>query len=139
MIGQNLLAPQIVRGGSATARISTANAAFQTVLNIAGQGKITQITGACLNAGDTLEVRVTIDGTVWITVTHTGDLIQQVILSCVRPNSNQGRLVKIAQPLTVAQALFDIEFDTSAHIELRRSAGANNNVECTVLYNLDNF
>ncbi|MQY77945.1 MAG: hypothetical protein GH151_01925, partial [Bacteroidetes bacterium] len=74
------LIPQNVRGQFLTTGLGTANAEFQTVLDVTGKGILLSVTVGCISASDTLEVRITIDGRVQAAVTHTGDTIGQLLI-----------------------------------------------------------
>ncbi len=130
--------PQCVRGQCLFARLSTSNSEFQEVLNSTGQGKLTALAAHCFEDADTLEVRITIDGVTWELFSHTGDTIYQAIVPYIEPTVAGGHIVGIPVPQTEPR-LFDIEFNTSLLIEVRRSAGTAGSVDCKVYYTLDAF
>lgn len=129
--------PQNVRGKLYGVFLTTAESAFQDVVNISGHGKLNKLVIAVYDAGDTIELKVTFDGTAADNVAHTGDVIQQIISI----NIVSGTGIALAKlPTTGADVnLFNIEFESSLLIQIRRSAGAAGNVIGYVNYTLDTF
>ena len=131
--------PQNVRGNFNKSNLSTANAALQDVVNITGHGKLYLIGINCASADDTIEIKVTIDGDAFLVASHTGDTTTQIIIPDVlSPSAASAELYILSFPSTEPR-LFNIEFDTSLLIQIRRSAGTAGNVNCKVYYSLDSF
>jgi len=129
--------PQTIRGVFTTVRQTTASGALVTLINLTGQGKLVLLTIACVNAGDTVEVKITLNGSSWSVVTHTGDTTDQTVI--MKSSTETGnRLFLLPTPMTEPR-IFDLEFSTSLLVEFRRSAGANDNVLAVARYLLDDF
>lgn len=122
--------PYLFRGAYNSASLTTTNAAFQTVLDIpTGSGIITNLIVKCYDAADTLELKLTLDGTVFTTLSHTGATTTLFVMKHI-----DDALVICA---TAEYWHINLEFSTSLKLELRRSAGAANDVFASIAYSLD--
>lgn len=130
--------PQNVRGKCLSARLITAESTFQEVVNVTGHGILNGLGIKCVNAGDTLEVRVTLDGKEFAALPFTGSATYQSVLVRYIPEVITYHLFSIDDTTNIFSQI-NLEFDTSLLVELRRSAGAAGNVDCCVFYSLDDF
>lgn len=131
--------PQNVRGKWYTAQLSTQSGTFVELLNVSGHGRLDLLTVKCVNAGDTLEYIVTLDGVPFDTMSHgTVDTNFNASPTCVHAS---GVTKKIVDYLDAGDNdyRFNLEFESSLVITLRRSAGANDDVCAKVYYTLDSF
>jgi len=129
--------PQKVRGSLKYAFATTTSAELIELLNVTGQGSLFHLGIFCTNGGDTIELKLTVDGTAWDVTTHTGDTVRQMVFPY--PLSFNGRLLIKSVSPDVYGSVISIDFDTSLLVEFRRSAGAVSTVNCSCFYILDNF
>lgn len=126
--------PQNVRGKFKEAFLSTESGTAVDVLNVTGQGKLCMLSARCYDSADTLQVRLVIDGLDdW--ETHTGDVLDMSII--LKPYSAYA--IQLIPESDVRNKIINLEFDTSLHITIHRSAGSAGNVSCSVYYTLDAF
>jgi len=131
--------PQHVRGKFYMARLSTTSATFAEVLNVSGRGILKHVVAQLGNSGDTFEVRVTLDGTVFDVPSYSGSTNSINLVPAALPADDASMmLVEIAYAAT-SHMLFNTEFQNNCTIELRRSAGSSSNVHCKAFYTLDQF
>ena len=122
--------PYLFRGAYNSASLLTTNVAFQEVLNIAsGSGSIINLLIKCYHADDTLEIKLTIDGTALDVFSYTGATSTLYMIKHIDD--------ALASNVSGTYNNFDVEFSTSLKLELRRSAGANDNVFTSICYSLD--
>lgn len=131
------LLPQNFRGALGVQYFSTANPAFQTALTLSGSGKLIHTVVKCGNAGDTVELRITIDGVLSQPISHTGDVLwQRAYFS--EQNFGNPTFDLLLLPVTTSDSnLLNVDFQTSLLVELRRSAGVTVDVQTKSLYSLD--
>ncbi len=129
--------PQNVRGKLYTTRLVTTNAAFQEVVNVSGHGKIVGIGLIIADAGDTIQVKLTLDGLLFGVLSHTGDVLDHsIVFNCIAVISPVMVLLD-CPPTNYHQ--FDVEFETSFLLECCRSDGIGGNVIVGTSYLLDSF
>ncbi|MQY77784.1 MAG: hypothetical protein GH151_01095 [Bacteroidetes bacterium] len=130
--------PQNIRGKWYSAQLTTALATFLEVVNVSGHGKLIQIITQSLAPTVNLYLRVTIDGTSWDVLMHTGDANQKnIIPTASAPDDTSKNLIAFDYAATEA-VYFNIEFESSLLVELRTEAEPNP-MHCKVNYTLDSF
>lgn len=133
------LIPQNVRGTWDMVQLSTTSDTLVDLLNVSGHGKLIQLVISVDNTADTIEFIVTLDGTAFDAISHTGDVTNQhIVPSCVNANMSNRRLFKIANT-GLEGWQFNIEFESSLLIQIRRSAGTADSVSAKCYYTLDDF
>ncbi len=131
--------PQNVRGTNQGAILQHVNSEFQTVVDVSGHGILYGISVRLDESADTIEIKITLDGTPLNIATHTGDQGYNSIglfpTCSVADNIN---FVVLPQA-DIFNKLVHLEFESSLLVESRRSAGAGGAVRCGVNYSLDTF
>jgi len=131
--------PQIVRGNYSKYYLSVYTAAWEDVCNITGQGKLLSCLFYLPVGGDDIELRITIDGIVSTTLSHTGDTVRQIcFVSDSEPLGSSFTLVKIPYAADIRFTI-DIEFDTSLRVETRSPSVSGSGVQCAVGVSVDAF
>lgn len=131
--------PQKIRGNLSFPYAQTTFDVLLDVCNITGQGKLNYINISTSNVASTVELTIIIDGVTGTLVTHTGDnLIMRVFPMDSDYSGSSFTFGKTV--LTTSDAnLINLEFDTSLHIQLRRSAGPVANVYAICCVNTDSL
>ena len=131
--------PQHVRGKFYMGRLSTSSATFVEVINLTGRGILKHVVIKLGDAADTIEVRITLDGTAFDTRTHTGNVTNMnVVPTAVTPEAATIMLWFDTYDGDDI-ALFNMEFQATCLVEIRRSAGSAAEVHCKCFYILDQF
>ena len=130
--------PQNVRGTVLSGRLLTTSAAFVDVINLTGHGILYNLYAGLSNVGDTIELHVIIDGKTSNVFTFTGSLIIQNLMPSYASPAFYF-YISSRDLVDGDNNLFNLEFDTSLIVQIRRSAGSNDTVNGYVVYNLDAF
>lgn len=135
----NAKIPQMVRGHFSLFYGTANSVGDVSICNITGSGKLNYVNVQCVNAADSLSIRIFIDGITQGQVHHTGDTIwQRMILQDDVSAANS--FAGVCIPFTDTNInLLNLEFDTSLEIKLRRLAGTADIVKGKVCVSVDNF
>ena len=131
--------PQKVRGILSMHVLTTISAEWEEVCNVDGQGIFNWAIFRCVDAGDTIEIRLTIDGKIGTPIDHTGDAIYQHLwLADAANNNTEFHFSK--RPYTDSELSSQlIEFATNITFEIRRTGGFINDVFGKICISLDTF
>ena len=133
------LLPQNVRGAFYSRFIQTTSGTYVDIVNLTGHGILLKITLNVLNLNDTASVLVTIDGNALPEITHTGDVLHMNAYP-EQGNVPNNSCLWTLEDCTGANAnLINLEFNTSLLVQIKRSAGANNEVHSAVMCIIDAF
>ncbi len=133
------LIPQKVRGNFSIYRHGMGADTFEDVCSITGQGKLYSLICWVENAGDGVEILITIDGVLSNIIQHTGDLIKQHIF-CTEEDAASDKFEISKLPFSATQPhLLNLEFDTSLHIQVRRYVGSTTWVAAKAIIFEDTF
>ncbi|MBA7609462.1 hypothetical protein ES703_16653 [subsurface metagenome] len=130
------LFPQNVRGRFLKTLFSTSESAFQTALEVTGHGHIYFMNVRCAHGDDTLEFRLTIDGLVFELLEHTGD---NNFISLTPYQELSTLYLQKGDASADDRYKFDLSFDRTLLLELRRSAGTTGTVAVGIVYAVDDF
>jgi len=131
--------PQLVRGQSHYLNFSTGSNVWTDALNIAGSGKLLQLSFGVSDAGTNIACRITIDGVTSGEVSHIGDTVGWIILPVLTTTGSALLELRKVLASTFIGNFSAIEFDSSLQIEVRRTADPGATVYCNALYVLDAF
>lgn len=129
--------PQNVRGKFYSVSASITSSEFVELVNVSGHGKLHAIGLYLVNADDTMELKLTIDGTVFDTLAYTGGTAGQMVFLYL-PGYPGPTLTRTQVP-QISPCLMNLEFNSTLLIEFRRSAGTAAAVVCISSYILDDF
>lgn len=129
--------PQNVRGSYIRIRGAMASDTYTPLVDVTGHGILYNLIIGLENNLDTVEMLLTLDGTAWSSITHTGDLIGQALVPVVDilPSDT---FRKVPCPPDEPVLLF-LEFNTSLLIQYRRTPGILAAAYCKAQYFLDDF
>lgn len=133
------LIPQNVRGSYNAHMKITALSDFQVVIDITGTGILYKLAINCTDGADTIELKLNIDGKYENLVSYTGDTVIQVVYPASAMTTANALHLLPYPSITSDVNLFNMHFDTSLNIQIRRSAGTAGNVQAGVIYILDGF
>ncbi len=129
-----LMVPQQVRGDFSFATLLTADAVLQTVLDVTGSGILLALTVRCTNNAYTVQSQITIDGvSSSMHNPHTGDTLYRNLQMMPKTGGPTHNLSIVNEYPNIISP-----FSTSLLVQVREMGGAGN-VECNVIYSLDNF
>lgn len=131
--------PQKVRGQIISAYSAGVYDNYEDVCNVTGQGKIYLIAINVTTGTDTISVKLTLDGKVFVEVTHTGDTANHFLFPSLSTiaSANIG-LTKI-EDTGQFPPLFNLSFENTLLLQHKRSAGTTSGTTCKILYILDDF
>lgn len=129
------LFPQDVRGHFTTAKLTTQSSDFVVLSEVTGRGKIWKLSFTTYSTGETIEIKLTLDGIVFNTFSFE-EIVESAIYS-LGPSGHGAEppSLNISYDDTF---VFNAEFDTSFKVEVRRTAGSQDNY-FYVHYFLDAF
>ena len=133
------LIPQNVRGSWAYAQLTTSSGTLVDLLNITGQGILHSLMIKLQDVADTLEIVVTPDSNPFAAKTLTGTIADNWVFPAPYTANVDSKILASAEFPTNRFAIFNLSFDTSLLIQLRRSAGTANTVSAKVYYTVDDF
>ena len=131
--------PQLVRGHFTLYAARTASGTYVDVCNITGSGNLAFIAVACCDAGDTLDLKITVDSVASAGVTHTGDLVSMNVFFYGGSDGAVTFYFNLIPSSGLAVPTLNINFDTSLLIQIKRSAGAGSDVFAQAGVSLDSF
>ncbi|NVM55346.1 MAG: hypothetical protein HWN66_16685 [Candidatus Helarchaeota archaeon] len=131
--------PYKIRGVFSVAYEISDSGTLLDVINISGQGKLFYIVIRCDNAGDTVEVVLTVDNATSRAYAFTGSSVFQVVYLSDAYSLVNGFDLNSQDVTTSDINSFNLEFATALRVQFRRSAGTNDNVRCKVGYSLDDL
>ena len=131
--------PQNVRSYFESIGFNTESSSFVPLLNITGAGILYKLGIALVDAGDTLELKVTIDSYVSEILSLTGDVLNHIVIPTIQdPGSSTLYLMSFEETGNETHP-FNLEFNSNLKIEFRRSLGTGGYVYCKALYGYDAY
>ncbi|MBA7604763.1 hypothetical protein ES703_11889 [subsurface metagenome] len=131
------LLPLAIRGKFYQTGLSMASSDNALVTDISGHGKVYMLCLQILDSGDEISLTLNIDGDGWVPLTHTGDTDNHPLVFFTSSGASGIRTLRLLAETDVRNKMFNLEFESSLKLYIRRSSGTAANVKASIYYFLD--